>query len=124
LQKTWQCPRSKKKTGEDFDITRVGVANYQEFAERIEEMAFNAGDWIKLSAGNKEYRPSIVRLENINSPERSRNFIVVFEKLPGGNNVLSQQDLSLVYEDEMFNAGTNKFVFKAKDINNLPGFIF
>lgn len=108
---------------EDFDITRVGVSNYEEFAQRIEEMAFNAQEWMFLKSGDKEYKPLIVRMENINAQDNSRNFMVVFSAT-SGTNQLRKNDLCFSYQDELFNTGTNKFIFKSKDISALPEFKF
>jgi hypothetical protein len=109
---------------EEFDITRVDVSNYEEFAKRIEDMAFNAQDWISVEVNKKEYHPDIVRLENINALEKSRNFIVVFNSAKNSENDFRKQDMSLSYDDELFNTGVSKFLFKAEDIKNLPIFKF
>jgi len=110
--------------GENFDITQLGVNNYEEFAQRIEQMAFNATDWINLIVEETKYKPSIVRMENINALERSRNFIVVFSSEKNSDKDLRKKDMCFIYDDELFNTGTNKFIFDAKDINNIPQFIF
>jgi len=109
--------------GEDFDITRLDVANYEEFAQRIEEMAFGAQEWMQLKAGDKEYKPSIVRMENINAQDNSRNFMAVFPSTCGSED-LRKNDLCFSYSDELFNTGVNKFIFKSKDITELPEFKF
>jgi hypothetical protein len=108
---------------EDFDITRLGVSNYKEFAQRIEEMAFDAQEWINISSGGKEYKPAIVRMENINAQDNSRDLIVVFSTVEGGKN-LRESDLCLSYNDALFNTGVNKFIFKSEDLLELPGFKF
>jgi len=109
---------------EKFDITRVDIADYSAFADRIEEMAFQTQNYISLACGDSIYKPAITRMENINSPEKSRNFIVVFNSEKGGNRDLRKHDMSFIYRDEMFNTGVNKFVFHASDINALPEFKF
>ncbi|MDI9341685.1 MAG: hypothetical protein QM534_14030 [Sediminibacterium sp.] len=109
---------------EDVDITRLGVANYEEFANRLEQMAFKAGDWITLRVGEKEYRPAIVRMENINAQERSRNFMVVFESSEAFKKDLDLGDWTFIYNDALFETGINKFLFRKKDIDALPEFIF
>jgi len=109
---------------EEFDITRVDVSNYEEFAKRIENMAFNAQDWITVCVNKKEYHPDIVRLENINALEKSRNFIVVFNSTKNTENDFRKQDMILSYDDELFDTGVSKFLFKAEDIIDLPAFKF
>lgn len=109
---------------EEFDVTRVGVENYEEFAQRIESMAFNAQNWISLNANNQEYHPVIAKLENINALEKSRNFIVVFNSTKGSPSDLTKNDICLSYDDELFNTGLSKFIFEAEDLKKLPAFTF
>jgi len=108
---------------ESFDITRVNVSNYQEFAERIEKMAFEMNEWISLNVDGETIHPAITQLEAINTPEKNRNFIVVFSSEKSKKNI-KINDLCFVYNDEMFDIGTNKFIFKAKDLTNIPVFKF
>lgn len=105
---------------EEFDITRVGVSNYEEFAERIEQMAFSAQEWISMNVKEKEIRPEIVKLENINAIEKSRNFIVVFSSEKNSDKDLRKEDMCFTYSDEMFDTGVNKFIFKSDDIESIP----
>jgi hypothetical protein len=109
---------------ENFDITRVGIESYQEFAERVELMAFDAAQWISLQTEDSTYKPSIVRLENVNAQERGRNFVVVFSSEKGTPADIRKKDMSFTYNDEMFNTGVNKFVFRSRDIESLPQFKF
>jgi hypothetical protein len=106
------------------DITRLDITNYEAFSSRIEQMAFEAQNWVSLLANGKEYRPELVRLENINAQERSRNFIAVFANQTSDGTLLQNENLCLVYSDELFNTGINKFVFKSADMNNIPDFKF
>jgi hypothetical protein len=109
---------------EDFDVTRVGVGSYQEFAERIEQMAFNAQDWFAVTIKDKSHTPVIVRMENINALEKSRNFMVIFNSTKGSENDFRKNDMCLTYDDGLFNTGLNKFIFNATDIQELPKFTF
>jgi hypothetical protein len=106
------------------DITRLGLENYKEFAERIEEMAFNAGEWIRLTVNEKEYRPVLTKLESINAIENSRNFIVVFSSEKNTKKDLRNYDLCFTYTDDLFHTGTNKFIFRTEDIEKVPSFNF
>jgi hypothetical protein len=110
--------------GEAFDITRVGLNSYAEFAQRLEQMAFDAQNWISVGTDSAEQKPVIVRLENINALENSRNFIVVFNSEKDTKKDLRKTDLCFMYHDELFTTGTSKFIFKADDIQALPTFKF
>lgn len=109
---------------EDFDITKVGVKSYEEFADRIEKMSFEAQDWIMLDIGGKQIKADIVRMENLNALERSRNFLVVFASEFATENDIRTKDLCFIYDDEMFSTGKSKFIFKAEDLKNTPEFKF
>lgn len=109
---------------ESPDITRLGVSNYQQFAARLEEMVFHAQEWLSLNAEGEVLQPAITRMENINAMEKSRNFIVVFSSEAGGDKDLRKKDLCLTYRDELFDTGTNKFLFKKTDLQALPALEF
>jgi hypothetical protein len=105
---------------ESPDITRLGVSDYQQFADRLGEMAFYAQEWLSLTADGEALTPSITRMENINALEKSRNFIVVFSSEAGNDKDLRKKDLCLSYSDELFHTGTTKFLFKKTDLQALP----
>ncbi|MBA3683615.1 MAG: hypothetical protein H0W73_21000 [Bacteroidetes bacterium] len=102
-----------------FDITQYGVTNYGEFANLIEKMCFRANELIYIQdQSGKEHKPAIVQMENINALEKHRNLMVVFH-----NEDYFSNDFSFVFNDELFNTGINKFLFKSKDINDVPKII-
>lgn len=105
---------------EKFDITRVDISNYRQFADRIEQLSFQTQEYISLSCGDSLYKPSITKIENINAPENGRNFIVVFDSEKNTAKDLRKHDLCFIYKDEMFSTGVNKFMFTASDINAVP----
>lgn len=109
---------------ESFDITRLGVDSYEDFAKRIEDMAFGASEWMSLTSNNVEYKPVITKLESVNAIENSRNFIVVFNSEKNTKQDLRNHDLCFTYADEIFHSGINKFIFKTSDLNRLPEFNF
>lgn len=104
---------------ESFDITKYGIANYEEFAKQLEQLCFQAQDWITIrDDSGKEYTPGIVHLENINALEKHRNVVVVFNTRD-----YLKTNFSFIFSDELFNTGINKFYFKASDINGIPKII-
>lgn len=105
---------------ESFSITKIGVENYQQFAERIETMSFNMKEYFTLEANGKEIMPELVQLETINTQELSKNLIVVFKALDEQGKSILNNDITFTYNDELFYTGINKFVFKADNIKALP----
>lgn len=111
--------------GEEFDVTRVEVKDYEDFMERVDQLAFHMQDWISLENNGREQRPALARMENLNAPERSRNFIVVFDVAPGAAAAGDpSKELCFTYHDGIFNTGTNKFLFDKDDLNDIPQFNF
>lgn len=107
-----------------FNITRLDIHNYEEFAKRIQTMSFEMRTYIKLKIKDKTYSPDLVQLESLNGPEPSRNFIVVFKAMDETGKKITVDDLYFIYTDEMFYTGTSKFRFKQSDITALPQLIF
>jgi hypothetical protein len=109
---------------ENFDITRLGVSDYKEFAERIEALSFHLQESINLNVNNNTYKPVIARMENINALEKSRNFMIVFNSEKNTQKDLRNSEMCFSYHDQLFNTGTNKFIFKTSDIKAIPVFKF
>ncbi len=106
--------------GENFSITKIGVENYQQFAERIETMSFHMNEYITLEIKGKTIDPDLVQLETINTGEPSKNLIVVFKAIDEKGKSILNDDLTFVFDDELFFTGISKFTFKASDVNGLP----
>lgn len=105
---------------ESFSITRLGVKNYEEFAQRIETMSFGMKEFITLRVKDKEYKPDLAQMESINSLEQSKSIIVVFNAVDSTGAKIMNDDLTFVYSDEIFNTGISRFDFKLADIKGLP----
>lgn len=104
--------------GKSFDVTRVGISNYEEFAERIETMNFNFSQFIALETEETEVVPELTQMESIYGLENKRNIILVFNKKE------IKDDIKIVYKDELFRTGTHKFLFKKADLLAVPKFVF
>lgn len=104
--------------GKTFDVTKVGVANYEEFAERIENMNFNFSNYIKLETEKEEFQPELTQMESTYGLEKKRNIVLVFNR----KNI--QDDTKIVYKDEIFGTGTHRFLFKKEDLTSIPQFVF
>jgi hypothetical protein len=109
---------------ESFDITRVGISNYGEYTDRMEEMLFYMQQRIQLLSQDSAHRPSITRMENINAQANSRDFIVVFGSDRQSESDLRKNDMCFIYNDELFDTGINKFLFRERNIRALPEFKF
>ncbi len=106
--------------GKHFDITRVGVSNYEEFAQRIEEMSFHMHEYISLTINDLKYKPQLAQLESINTVEPSKNIIVVFDALDDNEESILTDDFTFTYIDELFYTGINNFKFNKSDVLALP----
>jgi hypothetical protein len=101
----------------ETDILRLNASGYREFAERVEILSFDAYNFIGLECGDKKLKPTIAFLENLNSPEQSRNIIIGFEKTKLDPD---EEMLLLTFRDELFGTGLSKFCFQTKDLSSTP----
>ena len=104
--------------GKKFDVTRVDVSDYEEFATRIEDMNFNFSNYIKLETEGEEIRPELSQMESTYGLEKKRNIILVFNK----NEI--KDNIRIIYKDEIFGTGTHKFLFQQDDLLAVPQFVF
>jgi hypothetical protein len=107
-----------------FDITKVGVSSYEEFALRIEEMNFWMKEYVTLSFEGKEITADLAQMESTYGLEKDRKIIFVFQNKDEQGNSILTQDITFTYKDEIFYTGINKFKFSIDDINDLPEFKF
>jgi hypothetical protein len=117
------APDEREKKGENV-MTR-SVKNYKEYAERVNDMNFKIEEFVKLKVGTKEYRPVLSSLENVYELNTGRNIMLVF--VPDGldkSTLLKADKFDFEYADELFELGTNHFVFAGIDIQKIPAFTF
>jgi hypothetical protein len=116
-------PDERERKGGDI-MTR-SVATYKEYASRVNDMNFKMEEYIKLKAGAEEFRPVLSSMENVYGLDVGRNILLVFvPDKKGPNPLLSAENLDFVYADELFDLGTNHFLFSRKDIDQIPAFTF
>ena len=103
---------------EATDITKLGVANWEEFNQRIMEMSFNMGSMVKLKTGKSELVPEIAQLERTYGLRKSSDLLFVFNTADlkwSGN-----ENFDFVFSDELFFTGITKFRFDINDISKIP----
>lgn len=116
-------PDERKEKGPD--IMYHSLTTYKEYSQRVCDMNFFMSEYITLKADEKEYRPVLSQMENVYGLDSKRNIILVFVPDEKGDNSLKESDaLEFKYEDEQFQLGTNYFLFKRKDIKNIPAIKF
>lgn len=116
---------SDERKEEGIDIMYKNVRDYREYAERTYNMNFEMEEFITLSADGKEYSPVLSAMENIYGLDSKRNILFVFA--PNGKSDHTFQEaekLDFIYKDELFDLGTNHFVFKKEAIQSVPEFPF
>lgn len=116
-------PDERKDRGPD--IMYHSLTTYKEYSQRVYDMNFFMSEYITLKAGKKEFRPVLSQMENIYGLESKRNIILVFVPNEKGDNSLKESEaLEFKYEDQQFQLGTNYFIFKRKDITDIPSIKF
>lgn len=112
-------PDERKKEGERID-TRA-VSNYSEYAQRIYDLNFQFAEYVRLDAGGREYKPVLSSMDNVYGLSKGRSIILVFVPDDKADRTLyTEKKMDLVYEDELFELGTNHFVFSREDFDQLP----
>ena len=98
-----------ENAGIDQDMLKKVVGSYDEYSEKVAQLAFDAGHMMKLSVNGKEYAPSLYHHERSYELAKKTVFLVAFpaEEDP--------DELTLIWGDEIFNTGINRFKFT--DIN-------
>jgi hypothetical protein len=107
------------EAGKDFDVTRVNLENYEEYEERMDILNFQLGQQLRLNFDGNALAPSIVQMENTYGLKKETNFLVVFN-LPVAKIEQQDQEMSVVYNDQVFYTGVNKFTFSTEQLRERP----
>lgn len=109
---------------ENFDLTYLGVKNYDEYAKQMEVLNFKMGTFLTLEMGGKLIKPELVQMENTYGLGKQRNFMILFSvKDNKKDKFMKDHDVRLIYSDELFGTGINNFSFQKEVIKNLPELI-
>lgn len=111
------APDHDKKS--EKDIMYENVSGYQEYKERSFAMNFQMGTMISLGSGSQSVAPAVSTMENIYSLGNQRSLYLVFTE-GQHEGLFNSEELDFVYRDELFETGTNHFVFKKTDLNKFP----
>ena len=102
-----------------------GINNFLEFSKRADQMNFDMAQYITLKTDHHTYSPVLTTIENTYGMSNKRNIIIVVAVADSvAQDLYSSKQWDLVYEDELFNLGTNHFVFDPKDIKNIPELVY
>lgn len=103
-----------------FDITSVGVANYEEFAERAQILNFELKSMIDLKSGSKSWNPVICEMENVYGMTFHRKFNIVFAPKEKLNEFKTLNNFRISFDDEIFNSGRTTFSFDNTILQKTP----
>lgn len=111
------------KTG--GDVMYRSVTSYSEYAQRVFTMNFDMEPLIELHAGANNYKSVLSSMENIYSLSPKRNILFVFAPLDKQDkSLITSATMDFVYDDQLFDLGTNHFLFNRNAINSVPKIIF
>jgi len=105
---------------EEFDVTKVGISNYDEFKERAMIMTFYMGEFFQLKTDNGTYTPVFCEMENVYGLTYDRKFNIVFTPQNKKDELISSESMTLVYNDELFNTGLSRYKFNKEDLDEIP----
>lgn len=97
-----------------------GVSKYKDYKQRIYELNFNFNEYFSLIIGGNKISPKIWNFEDLYTLGNKRKVIIGFSEEEMNDLLLDNSSLRFVFEDEIFNTGTNYFKFKTKAIKDLP----
>jgi hypothetical protein len=105
------------------DVTNYNINNVPEFKERMNELNFQIKDYLSLKTKEGQtIRPVLTTFENLYEIGDKKSFYVVFTKEDEVQD--KPEELDIVFHDPFFDTGINHFVFKTKDIDNVPDLKF
>lgn len=96
----------------DVDIMYADVYNEEQFHQRVYDMNFNLKEMFSLEYKGERIYPSLFHLENDYGMSKGRGMDIVF---PITEKYNLNDEFTLIFDDEIFLTGINKFKFKIKD---------
>ncbi|MEM9982095.1 MAG: hypothetical protein AAF734_06340, partial [Bacteroidota bacterium] len=101
-----------------------GVSDYSDYQERVNTLNFSADQHIYLKSKGKIYYPTLHTFENTYNVSQKKLLYVVFNKAQGTQNLLKAEEVTLVFDDKIFNTGKASFNFKTIDFTHIPTVTF
>lgn len=106
------------------DVMFLDLENMQGYKERMQAMNFDMNEVVELAVGDQTYKPVLTNMQNTYGLSNGRSITCVFA--PGKNieEFKKEENIDLIWDDELFGSGRNHFVFNSKDFWSLPGLKF
>jgi len=103
--------------GEDFEIAKWNVENEVDVNLRTHEFNFAMQEYFSLRIGEESFPPIHVILDNTYTIDKGKKWNVFFsiENIPKG-----AKEMSLLFEDMIFDTGLSSYNFLLTDIANFP----
>ncbi len=99
----------------NLDLLKGSVDSYEEYSALQQELVFNYSRYVTLNVNSFSYKPVLSHMEDAYGLQPHRSIIVVFS--PDSNDTeISQKDVELIIEDEIFGTGINHFLFKSEHL--------
>ena len=114
------APDMEKLSGPKMgSVMTKGIGNFEDYKARAMTMNFDMSDFVSLKTETAEFTPVIAELENTYDLTQDRNIYLVFSDDKEGT-LKNAEVLTFVFEDEIFNTGTNQFKFTGADLSQCP----
>ncbi len=104
------------------DVMYKGISGYAGYAEGVRKLNFEMGNMIELQADSNVVKPVLCLAENTYSLTDGRKIMLVFSENDIKSFFASAKELQLVFNDELFGSGRQRFRFESEDILGLPNF--
>lgn len=98
-----------------LEIARLHVSNYQEFNQRVLNLNFHIKEQLWLENGKHRISAAQTEFERNYGLDQSGNILIVFAFEKDDSS-----DWVVIWNDEFFQTGLHRFLFKQTDIQKIP----
>lgn len=104
------------------DVLFYNIKNKEEYTYRMMHLNFEIKDHIELDCDHQvKYVPAIVNMENSYGLSKGRKIMIVFTPLKSSDEFLKAKNMTVSWNDEVFETGQHYFSFDAAQLFSTPG---
>lgn len=129
LLKEYKCGLSFKLSlladEQTANLMYHGISTMNEYKQRVNLLSFYSEQFISLNVGDDQFKPVLAVFEGYNELSNRLTFSMVFTPQGYHCGVFDEevQELKLTFDDPYWGTGTNHFLFRKGDIQNIPKLI-
>lgn len=102
------------------DVAMTNVSGREEIAARLDSLNFALDDAIRLSVGDREFKPALIHMDGDFGMSAVRRFTVVFVDESSSREFEGGDSYTFLFNDPVFHSGSSRFLFPKDRIENRP----